>query len=393
MKKDKKWSLQSLFVASGTEHDFSNVKSLSTPIFQTSNYMYDDVESGTQILVGEKPGYIYGRYSNPTVDVLNEVVAEIEGGEAALSFGSGLAAISAIFQAYCQPGDHIVASSLIYGATFFLLQEYFDKRGVEVTFVDPTNLDEVEKSVKKNTKLLYVEPQANPTIISADISAWAEIAHKGNALLVVDNTFTPPPIFTPLSFGADIVVHSATKYLGGHSDLLGGVIISSKEHIEEIRPILKYFGGIISPFVAWLLLRGIRTLGVRLERQCSNALEISRYLTDHPKINQVFYAGLENNPQYQLNQRQFNPFGAMLAFDVHGGFSEAKKVMESLKLIQFTVSLGDVASLISHPASTSHVYLTPEERASVGVTDGLLRLSVGIEDANDLIEDLKNALG
>jgi methionine-gamma-lyase len=392
MSKSSKWELQSRLIHSGSGIDYSKIRTPNPPIFQTSNYLYDDVENGTDILVGKKQGFIYSRYSNPTIDALNQVLTEIEDGEAALSFGSGLSAISAAVMAYCEPGDHIVASSLIYGGTFHLFKEHMSRLQIKTTFVDPTNLDEVKRSIRKNTRVLYTEPLANPTLVSSDIEQWAKLARQNNNKLLVDNTFTPPPIYYPLKAGADVVIHSATKYLGGHSDLTGGVVIGSQKEIETIMPQLKYFGGIISPFIAWLLLRGIRTLGVRLERQCNNAEKIARFLDKHPNILKVNYAGLTSNPQYEFNKRHFNHYSGMLSFEVTGGFNEAKKVMQKLELIQFTVSLGDVASLISHPASTSHVYLTPEERADIGVGDGLLRLSVGLESDTDLIADLEQAL-
>ncbi|KPL26744.1 MAG: hypothetical protein AMS23_00490 [Bacteroides sp. SM1_62] len=372
--------------------DFSKVRTPTTPIFQTSNYLYEDVQSGTEILVRKKPGYIYSRYTNPTIDTLNTVLAEIEGGEAALSFTSGLAAISATILSYCKAGDHIIASSLIYGGTFHLLQEHMSQLGIQTTFIDPTDLTRLEGSITEKTRILYTEPLANPTLVSSDISKWVKIARKYQCKLVVDNTFTPPPIFYPLQVGTDVVMHSGTKYLGGHADLTGGAIIASGKDIETIRPNLNFHGGIIAPMIAWLLLRGIRTLGVRLERQCHNALKIAQFLENHPRIEKVNYAGLPSNPQYSLNVKQFNDFSGMLSFTVKGGFPEAKKVMQKLELIQFSVSLGDVSSLISHPASTSHVYLTPEERQAIGVTEGLLRLSVGIESIQDLIKDLEQAL-
>lgn len=392
MSKKNKWNIQSLFVHSGSGMDFSKVRTPTTPIFQTSNYLYEDVQSGTEILVGKKPGYIYSRYTNPTIDTLNTVLAEIEGGEAALSFTSGLAAISATILSYCKAGDHIIASSLIYGGTFHLLQEHMSKLGIQTTFVDPTDLTKLEGSITEKTRILYTEPLANPTLVSSDISKWVKIARKYQCKLVVDNTFTPPPIFYPLQVGTDVVMHSGTKYLGGHADLTGGAIIASRKDIETIRPNLNFHGGIIAPMIAWLLLRGIRTLGVRLERQCHNALKIAQFLENHPRIEKVNYAGLPSNPQHSLNVKQFNDFSGMLSFTVKGGFPEAKKVMQKLELIQFSVSLGDVSSLISHPASTSHVYLTPEERQAIGVTEGLLRLSVGIESTQDLIKDLEQAL-
>jgi methionine-gamma-lyase len=392
MSKSAKWDIQSRLIHRGSGTDYSTVRTPNPPIFQTSNYLYEDVEGGTDILVGKEEGYIYSRYSNPTIDSLNEVLADIEGGEAALSFNSGLAAISAAILAYCKAGDHIVASALIYGGTYHLFQEQMARLGIETSFINPTNFTEIQNAMQKNTRILYTEPLANPTLVSSDISRWADIAHQHQCRLLIDNTFTPPPLFQPLRSGADVVIHSATKYLGGHSDLIGGAIIGSNAEIERITPPLKYFGGIISPFIAWLLLRGIRTLGVRLERQCNNALLIARHLEKHPNILKVNYAGLPSNPQHEFNKEQFRQFSGMLSFEVKGGFSRAKKVMQKLQLIQFTVSLGDVASLISHPASTSHVYLTPAERESIGVRENLLRLSVGIERVEDLIADLDEAL-
>lgn len=385
-------NLDTILVHSGSEIDLSRVRTDKPPIFQTSNYLYENVENGTDILVGKKTGYIYSRYSNPTVDALNEVAAEIEGGEAALSFGSGMSAISTTFLAFCKPGDHIVASALIYGGTYHLLKSHLGRLGMEITFVDPTNLNEVEKAIRPNTKVLFTEPLSNPTLISSDIEKWAELARQHGCTFIVDNTFTPPPIFIPLKHGVDVVIHSATKYLGGHSDVIGGVVISSKSEYEKILPHFKYHGGMIAPFAAWLILRGIRTLGIRLERQCTSALKIARFLEKHPRVKKVNYAGLQNNPQFSLNKKYFNGFSGMLSFEIEGGFVAAKKFMQNLRIIEFTVSLGDVASLISHPASTSHVYLTPEERAAIGVTEGLLRLSVGIENPDDLRNDIQSAL-
>jgi methionine-gamma-lyase len=387
-----KWHVQSRFVHSGSGINLNNIRTPNPPIFQTSNYLYNNVENGTDILTGKKPGYIYSRYTNPTIEALNQVMVDIENGESALSFTSGLAAISATFLAYCKPGDHIIASSLIYGGTYFLLKEHMGSLGIETTFINPTDLNTLQNSIRKQTRLLYTEPLSNPTLVGSDINQWSEIAHQHNCKLVVDNTFTPPPIFYSLKAGTDIVIYSATKYLGGHSDLLGGIVIGSKKEIEKIRPQLKYHGGIIAPFIAWLLLRGIRTLGVRLERQCKSAQAIAEFLESHTTIKKVNYAGLPSNPQYGWNKKNLNGFSGMLSFEVKGGFEVAKKIMQKLELIKFTVSLGDVATLISHPASTSHIYLTLEERTALGISDSLLRLSVGIEETSDLINDLNNAL-
>jgi methionine-gamma-lyase len=391
--KNKKQNLNTLFVHSGSGISLTKIRTANPPIFQTTNFLYDEVESGTDILVGKKPGYIYSRYSNPTVDALNQVLAQIEDGERALSFASGLNAISTTFLAYCRPGDHIVASALIYGGTYHLLRSHLKRMNINTTFVNPLDIELVKNSVRPNTRILFTEPLANPTLESSDILKWADIAQSSECKLIVDNTFTPPPIFQPRKYGVDVVIHSATKYLGGHSDVIGGSVISSQEEIDKIYPHFKYHGGMIAPFSAWLILRGIRTLGIRLERQCASAFKIAQYLEIHPKVKKVNYAGLSSNAQFLMNKKYFNGFSGMLSFEIKGGFKAAKKFMEKLEIIQFTVSLGDVASLISHPASSSHIYLTNEERTAIGVSDGLLRLSVGIEDYNDLIQDLESAFG
>ncbi|MFC2088257.1 trans-sulfuration enzyme family protein [Calditrichota bacterium] len=392
MKNNKKWNINTQIIKSGEGKDFSNIRTPGVPIFQTSNYLYENIDNGTDILLSKAPGHIYARYSNPTVDTLNEIIADLENGEAALSFASGMAAISSTFLAYCEPGDHIVSSAYIYGGTFTFFQNQLSRFKIEVTFVDPRDHKQLEKAIQPNTKILYTEPLANPTLIASDINFWQKVAKKNQCKLIIDNTFSPPSIFRPLEWGADVVIHSATKYLGGHSDLIGGVVCGTKEEIETIRPIMKTFGPTIAPIISWLIIRGIRTLGVRVEKQNYNAYEIAKFLSNHPKVNKVFHAGLSNNPQYELNKKQFNGYTGMLAFEVKGGWPQAKKVMESLKLVLFTVSLGDVSSLISHPASTSHVYLSAAEREKIGITDGLLRLSVGLEHIDDLIYDLDQAL-
>jgi methionine-gamma-lyase len=369
-------------IKSAEGKNFSDVRIPGIPIFQTSNYLYEDVDIGTDILLSKKPGHIYTRYSNPTVDALNEIMTDLENAQDSLSFASGMAAIS----------SSILAFSYIYGGTFTFFQNQLSRFNISVTFVDPRDQDAIQSAIKSNTKILYTEPLSNPTLISSDILFWRKIAAQNKCKLFIDNTFTPPPIFRPLDWGVDVVLHSATKYLGGHSDLLGGVVCASKEDIELIRPVMKTFGPIIAPIIAWLLIRGIRTLGVRIERQCENAFALANFLNKHPKINRVFYPGLEQNPQFSLAQKQYNNYTGMLAFEVQGGWEAAKSVMKNLKTILFTVSLGDIASLICHPASTSHVYLTQAERDQIGITDGLLRLSVGIEHIDDLKRDLKQAL-
>jgi len=391
MRKEK-WDILTQIIKAGEGIDLSDIRTPGVPIFQTSNYLYDNVEEGTDILLSKKPGHIYARYSNPTTDALISILSMLENAESALVFSSGMAAISSTILAYCQPGDHIVSSAYIYGGTYTFFQNQLSRFNIEVTFVDPRDHVAVASAIQENTKILYTEPLANPTVIASDIKYWKNLAHKSDCKLIVDNTFTPPPIFRPLLSGADIVLHSATKYLGGHSDLIGGVVCGSENEIDKIKPIMKTFGPTMAPIIAWLLIRGIRTLGIRIEKQNATALELAEFLTTHPRIKKVYHAGLPDNPQTELNKSQFNGFSGMLAFEIDGGEKEAMTVMENLKIILFTVSLGDVSSLISHPASTSHVYLSQEERAQIGVTDGLLRLSVGLEHVEDLKSDLNNAL-
>jgi methionine-gamma-lyase len=387
-----KWHTLTKIIKAGEGKDFSDIRIPGVPIFQTSNYLYPDVELGTEIMLSKKPGYIYSRYSNPTLDTLNEIMAVLENADAALSFASGMAAISSAILAYCQPGDHILSSSIIYGGTFTFFQKQLSRFNIEVTFVDPRDHQKLTAAVRKNTKILYTEPLANPTLISSDLKFWSELARQHQCKLLIDNTFTPPPLIQPLDWGADLVIHSATKYLGGHSDLIGGVICGANREIEIIKPVMKYFGPIMAPFIAWLLIRGIRTLGIRMERQGENALQLARFLSTHSRINKVFYAGLEDNPQFALNKIQFKGYSGILSFEIKGGWPAAKKVMENLQTILFTVSLGDISSLICHPASTSHVYLSAEEREKIGISDGLLRLSVGLEYIDDLRQDLEQAL-
>jgi methionine-gamma-lyase len=388
----KKLHIQTEIIKAGEDIDYSNIRTPNVPIFQTSNFLYEDVEQGTDILLSKSPGHIYSRYSNPTTDVLISIMTTLENSENALVFSSGMAAISSTIFAFCQPGDHIVSSAFIYGGTYTFFQNQLSRFKIDVTFVDPRDQESVRRATKENTRIFYTEPLANPTLIASDLDFWQQEAHRHQCKLIIDNTFTPPPLLRPLEHGADIVLHSATKYLGGHSDLIGGVVCASKADIETIRPVMKTFGPTMAPIIAWLLIRGIRTLGVRIERQNETAMQLANYLSRHPKIKKVFYAGLPDNPQHELTQKQFNGFSGMLAFEVKGGRPEAMTVMQNLKIILFTVSLGDVSSLISHPASTSHVYLSPQERKTIGVTDGLLRLSVGLEHVDDLKADLDNAL-
>lgn len=379
-------------IAAIAHYDHRHVRAHIPPIFQTVNYEYADAEEAFAVFRKEKPGYIYSRGSNPTTDLLGRVVALLEEGESYVVAASGMAAISAVFLTLLKPGDHIVSSSAIYGGTRNFFKNRLTPLKINTSFIDITDPPKVRRSIKKNSKILYTEVLGNPNLMIADIAELAEIAREYSLSLVVDNTFSPPPLVQPLKLGADIVIHSATKYLGGHGDLIGGVAVCSEEQAKNINKTLEIYGGTLSPFNAWLALRGIKTLGVRLERQCENAATIAQFLSEHKKVNKIFYPGLPDHPQHALARQQLNAYGAMLAFEIKGGFPAGKKLLNSVSLCNFTVSLGEIDTLIMHPASTSHVWLSKEEREAIGISDGLIRLSVGIEDIVDLIGDLENAL-
>jgi len=366
---------------------------LSVPIYQSSTFAFKSARHGAQLFQGEGEGYVYTRLGNPTQAAFEREMAFLEGGEAALAFASGMAAISGVILALCQCGDNLVSSDTVYGGTHNLYKESLPNWGIEAREVDATVPENIEKAIDDNTRLIFIETPANPTLDIIDIQKIAEIAHAHNLPLVVDNTFATPYLQQPLKLGADIVVHSATKYIGGHGDTIAGVVIGKREFIDELRAkILRDIGGVISPLNAWLLLRGLKTLPVRMDRHCSNAMEIAKFLTFHPKVNWVRYPGLTTHPHHELAKKQMRNFGGIVTFEVKGGRKAGEKVMDNVGLITLAVSLGDCDSLIEHPASMTHSTYSAEELAKVGITEGLIRLSVGLEDPQDLIEDLKQAL-
>ncbi|NOX37221.1 MAG: aminotransferase class I/II-fold pyridoxal phosphate-dependent enzyme [Calditrichaeota bacterium] len=366
---------------------------LSTPIYQSSTFAFKSARHGAMLFQGEGEGYVYTRLGNPTQAALEREMAFLEGGEAALAFSSGMAAIAGVILNLCRCGDNLVSSDTIYGGTHNLYKESLPLWGIEAREVDATDPSKIEEAIDSKTRLILIETPANPTLEIIDIERCAEIAHRHQIPLVVDNTFATPYLQRPLEMGADIVVHSATKYIGGHGDTVAGVVIAKKDFIDELRArILRDLGGVISPLNAWLLLRGLKTLPVRMDRHCSNALEIAKFLSFHPKVNWVRYPGLTTHPQHELAKRQMRNFGGMIAFEVKGGRHAGEKLIDNVGLITLAVSLGDCDSLIEHPASMTHSTYSKEELAEVGITEGLIRLSVGLEDPIDLIEDLKQAL-
>lgn len=386
--KNKKFATK--VIHGGYEKD-SVAGALATPIYQTSTFIFDNVEQGGRRFALEEGGYIYTRLGNPTNTQLEEKVALLEGGEACLSTASGMGAITSALWTALKAGDHIVASKTLYGCTFAMLNHGISRYGVEVSFVDATNLDEVKNSMKENTKIVYIETPANPDLKLVDIEAISKIAHTVEGCMVmVDNTFCTPYIQRPLEFGADIVVHSATKYLNGHGDVIAGFVVGKKEFIDQVRlfGLKDMTGAVLSPFDAYLIIRGMKTLQIRMERHTKNAIDVAEFLEKHPKVELINYPGLESFPQYELAKKQMDMPGGMIAFEVKGGFEAGKQFVNALELCTLAVSLGDCETLIQHPASMTHSPYTPEERAEAGISEGLIRISVGLEDAQDIIDDL-----
>lgn len=368
---------------------------LTTPIYQTSTFVFDSAEQGGRRFALEEDGFIYSRLGNPTNAQLEEKIALLENGEACMSTGSGIGAITSALWTALKAGDHIVASKTLYGCTYAMLNHGISRYGVEVTFVDATNLDEVKGAMKENTKVVYLETPANPDLKLVDIEAISKIAHTVEGCMVfVDNTFCTPYLQRPLELGADVVVHSATKYLNGHGDVIAGFVVGKKDFITQVRlfGVKDMTGSVLSPFDAYLILRGMKTLQIRMDRHTKNAIEVAKFLESHPNVETVSYPGLESFPQYELAKKQMDMPGGMIAFEVKGGLEGGKKLLNSLELCTLAVSLGDCETLIQHPASMTHSPYTQEERAEAGISEGLIRISVGLEDAEDIIADLKQGL-
>lgn len=360
----------------------SHYGTLSFPIYQTATFSHPGV--------GQSTGYDYSRVQNPTREQLEKYIAGLEGGIDAIAFSSGMAAISLLFEIF-NPGDHIVAERNLYGGSVRLFEHVLKKNNYEFTYVDCEN-DDLEQYIKDNTKAIYIETPTNPMMRVADIEKIGKVAKKHNIHLIVDNTFLSPYFQNPLKLGADIVVHSGTKFISGHNDTLAGFVITNNEEVKEkLRFLIKTTGAVLSPFDSWLVMRGLKTLGIRMEKSAGNALEIARWLKKQKHIDTVFYPGLPENPGYQIMKKQARGFGAMLTFRVDKK-ENALKILENIKLIKFAESLGGVETLITYPTTQTHVDLSEEERIKNGITDTTLRLSVGIEDAKDLIYELEQVL-
>ena len=377
--------LATKIIHAGAEPDPST-GAIMTPIYQTSTYV--------QTAPGQHKGYEYARSQNPTRKALEDALAIIENGKYGLAFSSGVAATDAVIK-LLSPGDEVIAANDMYGGTYRLFTKVFEKFGIKFIYVDTTNLASVESAISSHTKLLWIETPTNPLMNISDISAIAIIAKKAGALLCVDNTFASPYLQNPLDQGADIVMHSATKYLGGHSDVIQGALIMNDSSIkDQLYFIQKSCGAVPGPMDCFLVLRGIKTLHVRMQRHCENGAAIAHYLRTHPKVEKVYWPGFEDNIGYAIAKKQMRDFGGMISFTLKDESMEAaNKVLSSTKLFSLAESLGGVESLINHPASMTHASIPREERIKNGLADGLIRLSVGIEDAGDLIEDLKMAIG
>ncbi len=358
-----------------------------TPIYQSTTFVQESVDEYMS------KGYSYARAGNPTVRAFEEKLAALEGGTDATAYGSGMAATIAVFLALLQQGDHIVVADVVYGGTYRFADRFLSKFGVETTFVDATDLDDLAGAIRPETRLVFTETPANPTLKVTDLAAVSEICRDRGVLHVTDNTFLTPYFQRPFDLGADIIVHSTTKFLDGHNATLGGaVVVKDPEHQEQIAFARIASGLVMSPMVAWLTLQGAKTLSVRMDRQSANAMAIARFLEGHHKVDYVNYPGLESHPQHELSKRQATGFGAMVCFEVAGGLETGKKLMDSVELWSLAENLGAVESLITHPATMTHASIPREERIAAGITDGLVRLSVGLEDVEDLIAALDEAL-
>jgi len=367
--------------------------SATVPIYQTSTFKFKNAQHGADCFSGKSDGYIYTRIGNPTIRAFERNIAELENGYDGIATSSGMGAVSSVYMALLGAGSHIVSSDAVYGPARGILEQDFSRFNVEASFVNTSNTENILKAIRPNTKVLYIETPANPTIDITDIKKCAEIAKKHGLLLVVDNTFSSPYLQKPLDLGADVVLHSITKFINGHADIVGGIIVTKEEKIyKQIRHSMVYLGCNMDPTQAFMALRGVKTLAIRMERSQENAMKVAEFLANHPKIAWIKYPGLTTHPLHELAKKQMKGFGAVMSFGLKGGYKAGEKLMNNVHLALLAVSLGGVETLIQHPASMTHAAVSKENKLAAGITDDLVRFSVGIEDVNDIIEDLKNGL-
>ncbi len=367
--------------------------SVTVPIYQTSTFAFRNAEHGAALFAGREEGFIYTRIANPTIRALERQVAELESGFDGIATSSGMGAVSTIYMAFLGQGAHVVSTASVYGPSRGILENHFTRFGVESTFVDTSRLENVRKALRPETRMVYVETPSNPAMLVTDIAAVAQIAHEHGAVLVVDNTFASPYLQRPLELGADVVFHSVTKFINGHADVVGGIIVTRKEALyKKLRSMMVNLGCNMDPHQAFLVIRGLKTLSLRMERAQANAMAIAQWLEAHPKVAEIRYIGLASHPQHELAKRQMSGPGAMISFELKGGLEAGRRLMDNVRVSTLAVSLGGVETLIQHPASMTHAGVPRDQRLAAGITDGLVRYSVGIEDAEDLLSDLSQAM-
>lgn len=367
--------------------------SATVPIYQTSTFKFKNAKHGADCFSGESSGYIYTRIANPTIRALEKNIAALENGYDGIATSSGMSAITTLYMTLLGAGSHIISTASVYGPARVVLEKDFSRFGVEADFINTSDVNAILSAIKKNTKVLYLETPANPTMEISDIKACAEIAKKHNLILVVDNTFATPYLQKPIDLGADVVLHSVTKFINGHADIVGGIIVANEKILyDKIRHSMVYMGCNMDPHQAYLVMRGVKTLALRVERNQENAIKVADFLEKHPKIAWIKYPGLKSHPQYELAKKQMSGAGSMISFGVKGGLESGRKLMDNVHLATLAVSLGGVETLIQHPASMTHASVSIPDKLKAGITDDLVRLSVGIEDVKDIIKDLDQAL-
>ena len=376
-----------------TEVDLGDARPLSVPIYQTSTYSFDDAENLAELIrEGKDAGFVYSRWHNPTRDALERVAADLEGGERAVSFASGMAAISTSVLALAKAGDHVVSSPALYGGTFSLMTKLRPRWRIEVTLADSHQAEDLVRAIRPNTRVCYTETIGNPRMGVTDLAPVGAACRERGVAFVVDNTFASPYLCNPIAHGATVVVHSSTKYIGGHHDLTGGLSVGDHDTLGEIRELSIDLGGMAGPLDAWLALRGVQTLALRMDRHCQTAAALAELLEAHPKVSAVWYPGLPSHPDHEVAQRMLRASSGMLSFELAGGLEAGQRFQEALEVALIAPSLGGVHTLAVHPPTVTHTQMTAEERSAQGITDGLVRVSVGIEDTEDVLEDFERAL-
>jgi len=386
-----KMGFNSKLIHAGADKD--QFGSATVPIYQTSTFGFKSADDGAKCFSGEKDGFIYTRVSNPTIQALERQIAILEGGFGGIATSSGMAAISTIYMGLLKQGDHMVSTNAVYGPSRVVMESYFSKFGVESTYITTSNIENIKKAIKPNTKVLYIETPSNPTMEVTDIEACVALAREHNIITVIDNTFCSPYLQRPLEYGADIVLNSMTKFINGHADVVAGMIVARNEELyTALHATMINMGCNMDPHQAYLVLRGVKTLAIRVERAQQNAMKIAKHLESHPKVEWVKYPGLKSHPQYELAKKQMSGPGTMICFELKSGFNAGKTLMNNVKLAMLAVSLGGIETLIQHPASMTHSNLSVEAKEKANITQGLVRIAVGIEDVEDIIADLDQAL-